>query len=723
MIKTIILSLILLCTLSCFAQWHYPHTKTVDSADVYFGFIYKDPYRWLEDLKDPETEAWFKQQAGFSNSILEKISGRNELIAEWKKLDSLQSPKYESRIFVDGRIFYKKTMPGENVGKVYYRIGIEGNEHLLFDPVTYIKGKTLSVESIMPSYDGKKVIIAYSEGGAEISTIKILDVNTKQFLPETIYPSWFGPISWTFDNKSFTYFSQKTDDSKSLEFELNTKTKLHTLGMELKDDIDFFSNESYPDLNIQANDIPWATIEKDSKNYIFGYLGTVRPEINCLYAPISQINNKKIAWKELCSTKDKLVRDIEFTTDTIFAITYRDSPNYKLIATDLKDPDWENAKIVVNEKTETLEYLCHSKSYLFLVYSNGINNHLYKYNLKKEELVPIHLPFEGVVNIFCLDTKTNDCIVGITSWIKPYTEFNYDAEKNIFMPGTFNKSPNYPEAFKDLKIEETEVKGHDGVMIPLTIIFKNGTKLNGSNCCLMDGYGAYGSSMSPNFDIKLLSLAIKDVVIAIPHVRGGSEKGQTWYMSGYKTTKPNTWKDFISCAEYLIEKGYTSASKLAGTGTSAGGILISRAITERPDLFAAAICNVGDANAMRAEFTPNGPVNIPEFGSVKDSIECRSLYEMDGVQHVVIGTKYPAVICVGGWNDPRVSVWEPGKFAAAFQNASSSGKPVLLKVNYDNGHFTEDKKVTFANYADQYAFALWNCGHPDFQLMEKNNTP
>jgi prolyl oligopeptidase len=214
----------------------------------------------------------------------------------------------------------------------------------------------------------------------------------------------------------------------------------------------------------------------------------------------------------------------------------------------------------------------------------------------------------------------------------------------------------------------------------------------------------------------LNSLAVRGVVVAIAHVRGGSEKGEEWYKAGYKTTKPNTWKDFISCAEYLVSNGYTSPDRLAGTGTSAGGILISRAITERPDLFAAAICNVGDANAMRAEFYSNGPVNIPEYGTVKDSIECKALYEMDGMMHVINNTKYPAVICVGGWNDPRVVAWEPGKFAAALQNASISGKPVFMKVNYDNGHFTEDMDVTYANFADQYAFILWQCGHPDFHL-------
>jgi prolyl oligopeptidase len=295
-------------------------------------------------------------------------------------------------------------------------------------------------------------------------------------------------------------------------------------------------------------------------------------------------------------------------------------------------------------------------------------------------------------------------------------EYFFDAGTDKFSQSPFNQPTVYPDEYKDLVVEEASVKGHDGVMIPLSIIYKNGLKKDGSNVCILEGYGAYGISYTPWFSVMKNSLAVRGVVIAIAHVRGGSEKGEEWYKAGFKTTKPNTWKDFISCAEYLISNGFTSSGRLAGTGTSAGGILISRAITERPDLFAAAICNVGDANTMRSEFYSNGPVNIPEFGTVKDSTECRALYEMDGMQHVVNNTKYPAVICVGGWNDPRVVAWEPGKFAAALQNASVSGKPVFMKVNYDNGHFTEDRDVTYANFSDQYAFALWQCGHPDFHL-------
>jgi prolyl oligopeptidase len=717
--KKLIIVVVCFCAYSSFAQLKPPATKTVDSADTYFGTTYKDPYRWLEHIKDSAVVSWFKQQADYSKATLNNISGRDELIAEWKKLDKLQPPQINERTYMKGRIFYRKTLPGQSVGKLYFREGTSGKEQLLFDPLTYIKGKTLSIQNFSPSYDAKYVAIAYSENGAEVSTIKIMDVATKQFLKDKTYPT-SGVEGWTFDNKSIMYIWLKTADNKDPLARLNTKTKLHKVGGTNKNDIDFFSNASYPDLKIDPKVYPYTFTTNDNKNYVFAGEGSVQPEIKMYYAPISEFYSGKIQWKVLCTRENKLVRGMEFVGDKVFSITYDGAKNYKLLETDLKNIDWKNAKTIAEEKSDqTLEYITHCKDYLLMVYSDGINNHVYKYNLATGKTSAIKLPYIGTAGVFCINNKTNNCTVGITSWNKPYTEFDFNAVTEVFTPGVFNKQPIFPAAYKNLVVKEVEVKGHDGVMIPLSIIYRNGTKLDGNNVCLMDSYGAYGFSMVPYFNYLENALAVKGVVIAIPHVRGGSEKGETWYRAGYKTTKPNTWKDFNSCAEYLIAQKYTNPSKLAGTGTSAGGVLISRAITERPDLYAAAICNVGCANAMRLEFSANGPVNIPEFGTVKDSVECKALYEMDGMQHVVTGTKYPAVICISGWNDPRVVPWEPGKFAAALQNASSSGKPVIMKINYDNGHFTEDKNVTFANFADQFAFAMWQCGHPDFQLKKQ----
>jgi prolyl oligopeptidase len=718
--KLILPFLFVLFSTSIFAQLKYPASKKVEVSDTYWGVTYKDNYRWLEDMKDPQVNTWFKQQADLTNATMNTLSGRDELIAEWRKLDKLQPPNYANQVKEGGRIFFQKRVPGEKVSKVYYRENMNSPDILLFDPLTFITGKTLSVEGIIPSYDGKKLLIGYAEKGAEISTLQVMDVDSKKFLPDLI-PATAGPMGWTFDNTAFMYMWIKSADNTDPNGRLNPKTKLHKLGADNKTDVDFFSNESYPDLKIEAKSYPYVYLSKDAKDYVLAGESTVQNELTIFYAPIAEFNSGKIGWKTVCKPADKLVRSVDIFDDKMYSITYKDAKNYKLISTDLKNPDWVNAKVVAPEKNMTLESFARCKDYLLLSYSDGINNHFFKYNPKTEATTEVKLPFSGTAFVKCIDTKTNEYIMDITSWNKPFTEFLYNAGTEQFTASSFNQPPVYPNEYKDLAVEEIEVKGHDGVMIPLSIIYKKGTKKDGSNVCLMDSYGAYGISMSPYFSTRLNSLAVKGVVVAIPHVRGGSEKGENWYKAGYKTTKPNTWKDFISCAEYLIAQGFTNASKLSGTGTSAGGILISRSITERPDLFSAAICNVGCANTMRGEFSSNGPVNIPEFGTVKDSVECKALYEMDGMQHVKEGVKYPAVICVGGWNDSRVVAWQPGKFAAAMQNSTASGKPVLMKVNYENGHFTEDREVTWANFADQYSFVMWQCGHPDFQMKKELN--
>ena len=714
--RFLLLVLPVLVAMPCRAQWNYPPTKTVDASDTYFGKTYNDSYRWLENLKDPDVEAWFKAQAELTDGLLAKIPARDALVQEWMALDKLKPATYADIAYEHGRVFYKKTLGGENVGKLYSREGWNGAEKLLFDPTTYKTGVVTTIQSIVPSWDGKHVAIGLSSGGAEWSEIRILEVAGETLLSERIYPSQ-GSLGWMKDNQSFFYDAGKVADIKSLEIELNRKTKVHKLGADVAADVDIFSNESNPELGIAAKEFPGASIDESYPDYITGSLQTVQNELRVFYAPVSELKHKKIEWKPLCRPSDNLVRGIAFAGDYVYAVTHTGAPKYKVVRTRVKHPDWDHAETIIPEQADSIQYITKSRHYLLIVYSNGVVGRLVKYDLATGKTSEIKLPMSGTVNVSCPDWKTDRCLVRLTSWVSPLTIYDLDAQKDTFTKSIFNTDVVYP-GFDKLASQEVEVAGHDGAMIPLSIIYQNGMPLDGSNCCVLTGYGAYGISLNPSFNFRICSLATHGVVMAIAHVRGGSENGEAWYRAGYKTTKPNTWKDFISCAEYLVKKGYTSPEKLAGTGTSAGGILISRAITERPDLFAAAVCNVGCANAMRLEFSSNGPVNTPEFGTVKNPAECEALFEMDGVQHVQKDVKYPAVMGVGGWNDPRVPAWQPGKFVAAVQAATASGKPVLMKVNYDNGHFTEEKIVTFKNFAGQFAFLLWQTGHKDFQPVK-----
>lgn len=713
--KSLFLVPLIFAAAACQAGWNYPATKTVDASDTWFGKTYKDPYRWLENTKNKDVQAWFKSQAQLTDDLLAKIPGRDALAEEWMELDKLKPAAYGAIHYKNGRVFYKKTLGGENVGKLYFRQGWDGSEKLLFDPDTYKAGVITTIESIVPSWDGKYVALGLSSGGAEWSEIRILDAEQGTLLPDSIYPS-DGVYSWTADSKSFFYNSTNTTDIKSFQIKQNQKTRIHSLGTETASDRDIFSNQINPELEIAAKEYPIGFIVESRPEYIIGAVETVQREMRLYYAPVAELANTKIKWDVLCKISDNLVRGWAFDGDYIYAVTHTGAPNYKVVRTGIRHPDWEHAETVIPEAADSIQSIIKTNHYLLVVYSDGIVCRLAKYSLADCKTTEVKLPMSGTVSVNCPDWKTDRCLVYITSWTSPQTIYDYEATNDTFAMSIFNTDVTYP-GFEDLVSEEVEAPGHDGTMISLSIIYKKGIKLDGSNCCILNGYGAYGFSMTPGFNIRN-SIAARGVVLAFAHCRGGSEKGESWYKAGFKTTKPNTWKDFISCAEYLVKKGYTSPPKLACTGTSAGGILISRTITDRPDLFAAAVCNVGCANAMRLEFSSNGPANIPEFGTVTDPIECQALFEMDGLQHVQNGVKYPAVMGVAGWNDPRVTPWQPGKFIAALQAASASDKPALLKVNYDNGHFTEEKTVTFKNFAGQTAFLLWQTGHKDFQPVK-----
>jgi prolyl oligopeptidase len=693
-----------------------PITKKITVTDTYYGMQVTDNYRWLEDMNNKEVQDWFKAQHDYTDSWLDKISGRDALYEDFKKLNALKPANINNLTRKANRYFYKKTLPAENVGKLYYRDGKNGKEILLYDPLAKANGKTYSINYFVPSEDGEKLALGIAEGGAEVATIYIINVDNKTMYPEKIYPSWFGVSGWTPDNKGFIYTIQATGDNKSMDMLTNTRSMYHIAGTDPKNDKELLSLKKYPSMGIVPEDLCFVYYTEDFK-YIIGLLAGVNQDMNCFYAPAAELLKPAIEWKRLFKKEDH-VTNFAADGDNIYMLTYSIAPKYKIIKSNLTHFSVSNANVVIQEGKDKIDGLARSKDYLLITYTDGINATAKQYNMRNGSTTSVKLPFGGSAFLGSYDIKNNDCLIYLTSWKQPFTLFDYDPGTAKTSKSVFNIPVKYPGT-EDLVVEETEAKSHDGVMVPLSIIYNKNVKRDGSASCLLDGYGAYGISATPYFSEMNLALLNRGIVLAFAHIRGGSEKGDDWYKAGYKTTKPNTWKDFIACGEYLVKNNYTTNSKLIGMGTSAGGILIGRAITERPDLFGAAISNVSCSNVLRFENTPNGLNNAREFGTVKDSVECMALYEMDAFQHIMEGTKYPAVICVGGMNDPRVIAWQPGKFAAALQNATSSNKPVLLDVNYDNGHFTEDKSVTFKNFANMFSFALWQTGHPAFQINHK----
>jgi prolyl oligopeptidase len=699
------------------AQWSYPPTHATPVTDTYFGVSVTDSYRWLENVDDPGVRSWLKAQADFTAGILDRIPGRDSLLADFVRLDAMKPANISSVTRKNGRYFYKKTLASERVGRLFYREGIQGKETLLFDPTAGAGGKSVSISFYEVTEDGKKVAIGVAEEGSESATIRILNVDTGRFYPESIAPCWQGVGGWTKDGLGFTYNLMNSTDVHAIDRELNTKTYYHAVGTDQKRDAEILSAARYPALGMKPQDIPLVTFSADFR-WIFAIAASVQNELTLFVAPAGELLGERIAWRPLLKPDDGVV---SFVThgDEAYLLSHEGAARYKIVATSLLTPDVAGAAEIMPQGPTTIDGLVDMKDYLLATTTDGINNRLYRYAFADRKWEEVALPRKGTALVSNFDITSNDGQVILSSWSKPTERYEIDAAKGALALSALNVPVTYPGT-DDIVVEEVEAPGQDGTPVPLSIVYNRKLVRDGSANCYLTGYGAYGISNPPYFDLMNLGLVNRGVIVATAHVRGGGEKGHDWYQAGYKATKPNTWRDFISCAEYLERNRYSSPEKLFGEGTSAGGVLIGRAITERPDVFGAAICNVPCANMLREENSPNGPINVPEFGTVKDSAECRAVLEMDALSHVRPGTRYPAVICVGGLNDPRVIVWQPAKFAAALQGATSSGRPVLLQVNYDSGHFTEDKKVTFRNWANMFSFCLWQTGHPQFKMAGPN---
>ena len=302
-----------------------------------------------------------------------------------------------------------------------------------------------------------------------------------------------------------------------------------------------------------------------------------------------------------------------------------------------------------------------------------------------------------------------DVWVGTSTWTDPPRVLVAGAGRTTRDTGL--RRSQRPPGTPELEVSEVLVPSHDGAKVPLAIIRRKGLVQDGSNPTLLIGYGAYGFSFEAFFDPRSVAWLERGGVIAFANVRGSGAFGDAWYRAGFKATKPNTWKDGEACARYLVEQKFASPATLGVWGTSAGGIFAGRAITSAPQLFAAAILDVGVLDAVRSEESANGITNISEFGTVKDAGEFAALLEMSTYHQIRDGTAYPAVMLIHGMNDPRVDVWHSAKAAARLQLASTSGKPVLMRLDGQAGHGVgSTAQQAFSQLADIYSFLLWQFG-------------
>ena len=715
----IILILFMLIFLKANAQYQYPPAKTVDSSDVYFGKKIKDPYRWLENSKDVEAENWMKQQADFTNAIIKKIPGQETLIKELMNINATNSAQYSFIVKAGSKYFYHKRKPEDIVAKIFYREGQSGTEILLFDPIIFFPEKSFSVSSSV-SNDGRFMLLKISEEGKEVSDFRILDVASKKLRPDILPHSMFAEFVAD-SSDEILYFQLKNYDIRDPENALNPRTLLHKIGTPVVNDKIILSAAKYPKI---LDDNGWCLVKTYTESdHIFLEKSTSSNYKKIYFADVSDLEKDKINWKVFAEFEDEIWNIIVHKNE-VYSISSKNNPYFNILKSTLPNHDFLTANeifkgnsdwklAIYGDKIETYK----SANHLIINLSkNELQFKTLVLDLKTGKSTQLQVPLEGNITAIPISKSDNELRIVNYSWLLPNTQYLYDLKTKNFTKGPFHSKRNYP-GVENLTFEELEIPSYDGTLIPLSLIYdKTLLRNNGSNTVLLNGYGAYGMTISPNFDMGLLPFLKRGGVYAIAHVRGGGEKGNNWHLGGKKFTKPNTWKDFNACAEYLISRKITSLGKLGATAASAGGILIGRAITERPDLYKVAIIKVGVLNILRFVVGPNAQGNFDEFGDLSNEKEFKSLLEMDALHHINKGTTYPAQLITTGYNDPRVPSFLVSKFAAAMQAANDPKIPTLLYVDYQSGHFGGSSTESyFKQLAMEYAFLFWQTGHPDFQ--------
>jgi prolyl oligopeptidase len=696
-------------------------------TDDYYGTKIVDNYRYMENLKDSEVQEWFKNQNDYARATLANIPGRDKLLARIKELDQSVPVTVFGVQRLPGDLYsYQKVLAGENIPKLYVRKGLKGAERLLVDPdkVEVVasnrsKGKN-ALAYVDISQDGKYVAVGITPGGSENDTeIHVFDVATGHETGDVIPRALGGDPQWLPDNHSFTYRRLQDLPPGAPKTELRQKVRayLHVLGTDPKKDPAVFGYGVVPSIDVDPKQSGGISISPGSK-YAIGRisLGT-SPNSSYYIEPVDAVGTSNSAWYKFADLSDT-IKDVAVQGDDLYLLTFKNASRYKILRTDARHPDLSSAEVVVPPTEAVVQDMSTAQDALYVqVLDGGINRLLRVPYGPKPRVEDLSLAIEGSAFLMGTDPQVPGILFALTSWTEMGNLYSYDPQAKRVTNTELEQFGSYGHD-DNIKAVEVKVKSYDGTLVPLSIVYPKWIKLDGSHPTLLGGYGAYGLVFSsPGFDSKQIAWHEKGGILATCGVRGGGEYGEDWHLAGKGPTKPNTWRDFIACAEYLIDKKYTSAAHLAVEGASAGGILIGRAITERPDLFGAAIIHSGVLDALRNETTANGVGNIQEFGSTTTEDGFKALYAMSAYHHVKDRAPYHAVLLTVGINDPRVDPWTSAKMTARLQAATSSGKPVLLRVNYAGGHgrigateqeFQESK-------ADQWSFLLWQLGDPDFQ--------
>jgi prolyl oligopeptidase len=676
--------------------------------DTYFGETVSDPYRWMENSKDPDWLPFLKGQNDHTRAIIDALPGRAALL---KRIEHLSGEAVAtSRVQRAGGLTFIQQRPlGADNFKLFVRRGLNGSERVLVDPTTMSSANShISLDWWQASPDAKYVAYGLSKDGSEDSRLHILTVADGKNLPETI-PNTEGANPQWLENASGFFYTQLTGAVGTPERYLDAQARFHRLGTDPESDPILMKRSLVAGVQYDKIQIPTILTAPGSR-YAILQLADIRPEGRWFIAPLSDVIAGKAKWVSVADFDDE-VTDLQLDGNDLYLLVNKASPRGRIVKTSAAAPSLTTGTVVVPEHaTLVIESTARARDGLYLKIMDGGISRLRRLS-QDGKVVDIALPFDGTVGAVFAVANEDGALISLQGWLTPPGIWVVD------LAGHLSETNITPKPAIDVSAYEAKrffATAKDGIKIPYTLIYRKGVKQDGSNPTWISAYGSYGlSPYTPTFAGSTLALVDAGVIVGYANVRGGGEYGREWHKAGQLANKPNTWRDLIAVCDELIAKGYTSSKHLAIGGRSAGGITVGRAMTERPDLFAAVIDVVGWSNPLRYVAEQNGYGEEPEWGAIADPDGYEALKMIDSYQSVKDDTAYPAVLLATGVTDPRVAPFHPAKMTARLQAATTSGKPILLRVDFDAGHgigSTRAQKDREA--ADTYAFLLWQLTAP-----------
>jgi len=680
-------------------------------SETLHGQALQDPFRALENEADATTRAYLEQQGERTRAVLDRIPGRAALLERVRALDASTTSVSELQL-AGNRVFYLRRKPSDDVPVIAMREGVRGAERVVVDPSALPTGGW--IEWYRASPDGRHLAYGVSHGGGG-TILRVASADTGRDLPFEIDRTRFNRhLAWQPDSRSF-YYARESEGAAGPGRRGALRIYRHVLGRETARDEVVFAAGVGAAREVPPYGIPYLEVPPQSHFAYAVVREGNRREVSLHVTEARDLAAGKPHWRRLFGSDDAVV-GIAAVKDDLFLVTHRDAPNFRVLQVKGSAKSLAGARVVVPPRDLVVEALAVARDGIYLRTALAGVDRLERvplglFGAKNVEYV--RTPFDNAISEIVAEPGRAGVLLRLQGYIDAPSVVEIDARGDAHDTGLI---PPSGADFSAMDAVRLYAPGEGGMKIPVTLVYKKGTQLTRRNPTLLIAFGAYGQTVEPAFDPMRLAWLERGGVFAVAHVRGGGEYGDAWHQGAEGTAKANSARDLVAVAQYLQGYGFTDARHLAIAGNGLGAIAVAGALVTQPALFAAAVTRAPVTDLLRAEFGRGGAADVPELGSIATAKGFEALRAASPYENVKDRTPYPGVLLTVGLNDPRVSAWHAAKMTARLQAATSSGKPVLLRVEPSVGEGSRLPRARRdAQRTDVYAFLLWQLGDAEFQ--------